>query len=782
MDDSFNNFKAFEEEDSVDLKHEVLKFLGYWPWFLVALIVTLFSAYTYLRFAPRIYQTSAKMKILDESDGLELPTSAFVFKRSNINLENEIEILTSYLILEQVAKELKLNTRFYEEGTIQTSQIAELPFDYEQMIHPDSITSSLAYSIIVKNNSFEITNLNTDNTFELLSDGHAASADKLPFKLKFDGKQALDKLIGKKYIVTYGSLKSAALSLKSKIQVEPIGEQSDLLELTMKGESDVLSELILNTLMDVFNKDGIKDRQSVSQRTMDFIDERFMSLAYELDSIEVSYRDFKQKNNVVDIVSDAELGIQQRTKSDEAVFNIENQLALEELLQDALNLNAESELLPANIGLENGSINTLINEYNEAVLEKDKLVSSAGSNNPTVKITAARIKDLRSNITRSLNAYHQQLKVSLSKLQKRNRKFVGQVAQIPQNEKLLKAIAREQQVKQSLYLLLLTKREEAAINNAITEPSIKVVENALSSIGPVTPKPNIVYAGALLGGLLIPFGILYLIFMLDTKLHGRDDITKIAPKIPVIGEIPNVKKKEDIIFDDPNARTALAESFRILSSNADYILPLADDGKGKVIFSTSTIKGEGKTFISLNLSLALSSINKSVLLIGADLRNPQIHTHIDQDKHKAGLSNYLHEPDSDWRASLISGFEKHPNHHILLSGSIPPNPAQLLTNGRFETLIEDAKDEYDYIVVDTAPTILVTDTMLISRLADATVYLVRADYTEKNLLKYSKELSESGKIKNMAYVINCVGASKSYGYGYSYGYNYGYNYGYGGKK
>ncbi|WP_370104058.1 GumC family protein, partial [Winogradskyella sp.] len=428
----------------------------------------------------------------------------------------------------------------------------------------------------------------------------------------------------------------------------------------------------------------------------------------------------------------------------------------------------------ANIGIENAGINTLISEYNQAVINKDKLKNSAGANNPTVKLAESQVADLKANINRSLRTYTSQLEASLRQLENRNQKFAGRVSQIPKQERLFKAIQRQQKIKESLYLLLLQKREEAAINEAITEPSIKVVENALSGTNPISPKPNIVYAGAILGGLLIPFGILYLMFMFDTKLHGKEDITKVASNIPVIGEIPDLKKKKDVIFTDPNDRSALAESFRILSSNVDYILPIKNGEKGKVIYCTSTIKGEGKTFVSLNLSLALSSINKKVLLIGADLRNPQIHSHIREDKQKSGLSNYLHDVDHNWKDSLIRGFEKHPNHHIILSGSIPPNPAHLLTNGRFKKLIEEAKEDYDYVVVDTAPTILVTDTMLISQLADATIYLARANYTEKNLLKFSKELSESGKIKNMAYVINSVGASKSYGYGYNYGYNYGY--------
>ncbi len=771
-----NNQYKFQEEEGVDIKRELAKYLRYWPWFVVSLIIALISAYSYLRFAPRIYQTTAKMKILDESEGLELPTSAFVFKRVNINLENEIEILTSYLILEKVARELQLNTRFFEEGTIQTTQISELPFGYTQIIHVDSIVNSMTYVIKVEDKGFEVTNVKTEKSFEIPNHNSDNANHNLPFKLKIEDKTLLKKLIGKKYIIKYGPLKSTALSLKSRIKVEPIGEQSDLLKMTIKGESKVRSEWILNTLMDVFDKDGINDRQLVSKRTIDFIEERFIYLAEELDSIESDRKEFKQQNNLVDLTADAELGLQQRTKSDEEVFQIENQLALAELLQNALQSSSDDGLLPSNIGLDSGNINSLINQYNIAILDRDKLTSSAGENNPTVQLVKSKITDLRSNLTRSLNSYTQQLRVSQSQLRKRNSRFIGQVSRIPEKEKLLRSIERQQNIKESLYLLLLQKSEEAAINLAITEPSIKVVDYAISGAGPISPKSNIVYAGAILGGLLIPFGLMYLLFMFDTKLHGKEDIVKHNNNIPIIGEIPETKKKESLVFSNPNDRSALAESFRILSSNVNYLLPLSDgNSSGKVIYCTSTIKGEGKTYISINLSLALSSLNKRVLLIGADLRNPQIHSKIDVDKNSVGLSNYLHDQSFDWKNNLVKGFNKHPNHDILLSGSIPPNPSSLLTNGRFKELIEEAKDLYDYIVVDTAPTILVTDTMLISQLSDATVYIVRANFTDKKLLSFSKDLFESGKLKNMAYVINGVGNNKSYGY------NYGYNYGYGGK-
>ncbi|WP_323028522.1 polysaccharide biosynthesis tyrosine autokinase [Gelidibacter japonicus] len=773
MEDSFNKIQALEEEDNLDLKQEIRRYLRYWPWFVLSLVIALISAYVYVRFAPRIYQTYSKIKILDKSDGLELPTAAFIFKRSNINLENETEILTSYIIMNRVVRALNLNTSFYEEGTIRTTQQERLPFDYKQIIHPDSIKRSSSYKIKIKDKGLEITNEAGDASVSFNGFNTYIKAHDLPFEVNL-GSSAKSDFVGKTYMVTFRPIEATSLDLKSRIVVEPIGKQSDLLKISIKGESKELSENIINTLMEVFDRDGITDRQLISKRTIDFIDDRFVFLAQELDSIESGRQNFKQRNNLVDIKVDAELGLQQRTKSEEEVFQIESQLALSRLLKKSLTENTESGLLPANIGINNGGINELIANYNTVILNRDKLLNSGGANNPLVKQAETEIEELKTNLDRSLTNYVTQLEASMQQLENRNERFSGKVAQIPEKEKLLRAIDRQQHIKESLYLLLLQKREEAAINLAITEPSIKVVEHALTGGAPISPKSRVVYLGAFVGGLLIPFGILYLIFLLDSKLHSKEDITKINPRIPVIGEIPDIKKDKEFIFEDPNARSILAESFRILSSNVDYILPVSNDGKGKVIYCTSTIKGEGKTYVSINLSLALSSINKKVLLIGADLRNPQIHAHIHEGKDTPGLSNYLHDVNHSWRDTLVSGFEKHPSHRIMLSGTIPPNPAHLLTNGRFTKLIEEAKEEYDYIIVDTAPTILVTDTMLISQLADATVYIARADFTERNLLKFSRDLSETGKLKNMAYVINSVGASKSYGYSYNYGYNYGY--------
>ena len=762
-----------QEDQGETIKTQVRKYLRYWMWFVLGVVLAFIGAFLYLRYTPKVYKSSAKIKILNKTKGLELPSEAFIFNRSNINLDNEIEVIKSYRIMEKVVDSLGLDKRYYEEGNVLTTEIDRLPFQLLPKDNQEVNFNAKSYLISISSNAFEVVVENQSDVLVFPGFDTRKSNHKLPFELSILDSVKISLLQGKTFKLIYGSSSDMTKGLKNSIGISMLGD-SDLLELTYASQSIAKNERILNTLIEVFNEDGINDRQDISRRTIDFIDKRFLLLAEELDSIETGISDFKRKSNLVTVESDAALGLSQRTLSENELFSVESQIILSDLLEeDITNPNNDSDLLPSNIGLTNTSVNELVNTYNTLVFERDNLIASAGENNPAVIILNQKLKDLKANIYMSITSYKVQLQASKKQLMGKNSKYASKVYSLPAKEKIILEIKRQQEIKQTLYLFLLQKREEAAINLAITEPSIKVVEDAISSGIPISPNSKNIYIMAVLAGLLIPFGIIYAINLLDTKVRGREDIVEINSQIPVVGELPKVKQ-EDLVFSDPDDNSIQSEAFRILSSNVDYILPVKEGKKGKVIYCTSTIKGEGKTYVSLNLSLALSSINRKVLLIGADLRNPQIHTHIAEDKHKPGLSNYLHDVNYNWKDSIIKGFDKHPNHDIILSGSIPPNPAHLLTNGRFEKLIEEAKLEYDYVIVDTAPTILVTDTMLISQLADATIYLVRANYTEKNLLNFSKGLFESGKLKNVAYVLNSVDTQKSYGYGYNYGYNYGY--------
>ena len=766
---------SFETENNsiFNLKYEFFKYLNYWPWFILSVTVAFAVSFLYLRYAPKEFNTNAKIKILDEKSGLELPTTALIVNRSNINLENEIQILTSYPILSGVVDQLGLCAQFYEKGHVRYIPLVELPFEFKSSYSKESIIEQNQFGITAEESSFKITNEGTGLELSFSGFDTTKSDHQLPFELKWSSEFTKHQLIGRNFEIRFVPKKYVVQSLKSKIRIEPIGERSDLLSLNMKGENSLISEQVLNTLIEVFNQDDILDRQLIWKRTIDFVEKRFVNLSDELDSIESYKKNFKIDNNLVDISMDVTESLGQRSKSDEKLFEVENQIEISNLIKNSLLNSSESySLLPANIGVESVSINSMLKEFNTLVLQRQKLINSAGDNNPTVILLEGNLKDLKTNIENSISAYLNQLNSTKKQLSSRNEIFQSKVSGIPKIEQQLRAIERQQSIKEELFIFLLQKKEEASVNLAVTEPTLKVVEYSISDTYPISPKPRIVYLGAFIVGLLLPFGILYIVFLLDTKIHNKLDMDLYANETPVIAEIPMINEGMNTVFSNPNDRSTLAESFRILTTNIDFIVP---SKKGcKVIFCTSTIKGEGKTFISLNFSLALASLNNKVLLIGADLRNPQLHTYAKINKNRPGLSNFLIDPSIGLSSLTMNVFEKQSNHDILLSGTIPPNPAHLLANGNFETLIEEAKSLYDYIVVDLAPTILITDTLLISHLADATICAVRANHTDKKLIPFSVNLSKTNRLKNMVYVINGVKENRSYGYSYNYGYKYGY--------
>ena len=572
---------------------------------------------------------------------------------------------------------------------------------------------------------------------------------------------------------------NASLSLQQNIQVTRAGEFSDVMVLSISSQLKDQNERILNSLIDVYNLDGVTDKQLVDRNTIEFIDQRFESLEEELNAIEEIKKTFKEENNFVDLKVSAPLSLEKQNRADVALFEIENQQVLTQMLLESLQ-RQNDELLPENIGVNNTSVNSIVNSYNAMVLERTKLLNSGGANNPNVLLLNKSIAKFRANLNRSLNDYSKQIEESIKQWKLRNQQYDNNVASLPLKEKQLREIERKQKIKESLYLLLLEKREIAAIKLAVTEPIVKVVDYALSSAGVVATKGKIIYLGAIALGLLIPFSILFVLFALDTKIHNRKDIEKEVSNANIIGEIPEVPRAQALLYTDPNERTILAEAARILSANLEFILSEKEKGKANVVLCTSSIQGEGKSFAAMNLSLAMASLNKKVLLVGGDLRNPQIHKYLKIDKKKGGLVNYLMDNSYDWKSSIIKSFENHPTHEILIAGILPPRPTQLLTNGNFEKLIEEAKSTYDYIVIDSAPTLLVTDTLLMAHLADITVYLTRANHTDKKIIAFYKDLKQKGKLKNLAIVINGLGPKNAYGYGYGYkyGYKYGYNYGY----
>jgi tyrosine-protein kinase Etk/Wzc len=765
------------EENSVDWLLEVSKYLRYWYWFVLSAVVFMLGANVYLRYTPNSYQTAAKIKILDNStNSFKMPTDAIsLFAKSKLNLENEVEVIKSHRIMQMVVQKLNLTTGYTQTGYVTSAELWEdRPFTIEWIGDDNTLTSkNIQLSIKPKDNGYVLSQ--GDEKVEVKQFGIVYKlAKEISYKITKNQNYNSSIPSTNEYGFRLLTPATAAAQLVGQIGVENIGKQSEILALTITGTNKYKSEAILNTLLDQFDWDGIRDRQLISQRTIDFVNERFVNLTRELDSIETGKEAYKRTNELSYLEADAGISAKIKSESDAEVFEVETQVELSKLLAKTLQSDKKISLLPANIGVTNSQINNLIEQYNALVLEREKGLLSAGEKNPITLAATQKIQELQQNILASVAAYQKQLGVTLAKynaLKSQNRSLYST---IPAKEKMLRSIERQQKIKETLYLLLLQKREEAAINKAITAPSIKVVDYAITGNAPVSPKRQIIFLAALLLGLLLPFGILYLYFLLDNKIHSKQDIERVVPETPVIAEIPNIKGDQMYITD--NDRSILAESFRILRTNINYLLPFKPYGEGQIVYVTSTIKGEGKTFTSVNLALILASMQKKVLLLGSDLRNPQLHKFLNLEREQKGVSGYLYDTSINWKSLLHERKLGNNNLDVILAGSIPPNPAELLSNGRFELLLSEVKQEYDYVIVDCAPTILVTDTLLISQLADVTLYLTRAGFTETRLLQFSKELKQLHKLKNMSYVLNNVGDSKSYGYNYSY--NYGYNYGY----
>ena len=761
------------EEESIDIKAELLKYIRFWPWFVLTAIFSLSSAFLILRYSDTIYNTQAKIKIIDdqEAKSVELDIASF-FKNSVINLENEMALFTSYRLLEKVVESLDLNVSYFQTGTINTQQKFNAPFKVNYK-SSEAQKKILEFSIEITNNGYLITNTETLKSINSEGFTYEGSDDEFPIKISPVENADFKTLVNPSYQITLNTVKESTIYLKEFISIVPEGDDSDLLVISLDYINGLQAESILNTLIKVYEADGIRDRQEVSKQTIAFIDERFGYLLSDLDSIEIGKQKYKQANNISFIEADAGLSIQKRSLKQEALFAIETQLLLSEVLKNSLVTTDGLQLLPANIGIESTTINKLVGDYNSSLLAYEKLKTSAGINNPTVSLLEANTKDLKNNISRSITGYVEQLNTTLAQNTTAQEKANTRFSSLPEQEKALRKIERQQTLKENLYLLLLQKREEAAISYAVTVSNVKVIDYAITNPIPIAPKKKIIYLGALLIGLLIPFGILYLKFLLSNKIRGLNDLKKLIKDTPILVEVPLVS------MGKTETTTEIQEVFRTLIQNLLFISPKKTD-EGTSILVTSSVKGEGKTFIAYNLAKGLAKNKKKVLLLGADVRNPKMHQYLNVAKTNKGFVDYIADDSIDYKPLIKTTEKESSNFDILISGSIPPNPSVILEDPRFEGLLEKLKASYDFIVVDSAPTLLVSDTLAFAPLMDTSLFVVRSEFTEQQIIQFSQSLIADKKIKNAAYILNGIDfANNSYSYGYGYSYNYGYGYGYG---
>ena len=764
-----------EDKESYDLRESVSKYIRYWPMFLGMVILCCAIAFAYVKYSPVIYKTEAKIKILEDAMKPSVVKDVISIANANPNnrlleIQNQIGIIKSFRLLYNVVSELKLDITYHKSNGIAYSEDLQVPFVVEKSISDELIKKPLKYVISLSNTAFNISD-DMGSQFVIPYSKTKSSKEGLPFSILLtDTINHISTYDDDKFKVILDSKKSTSLKLAEKLSVKT-ETNSEILKLSLNGESKQRSEEILNAIIDDFNKDGILDRQLVSRRTLEVIEKRFVFLAQELDSIEAGKQFFKQNQNISYIQSDAGVNLQKKSQAESEAVRLETQVSLSQLLKKTVTNEAEYSLLPSDIGLANSGLNEMVSTYNEMARERQRIITSVGSNHPTLLKLSKQLELSKLNILSTVNVYESQLALSLKRTNQEKNSEGYKFSRLPETERMLRSIERQQSIKENLYLLLLQKREEATIDYASTAPTIKVIEYGLTKIDPLWPKLTIVYPLGFLLGLVLPFLILYIRFTTDNNIHDRSEIENLNPEIPVVAEIPFFEK--DKKFIDENDRSVLAESFRILGANVTHLLALEEDDEvGKVVFVTSAIKGEGKSLIALNLSLAYASIGKRVLLVGGDLRNPTLHSYMNLEKNSTGLADYLLGKVVDFKDHLFEGFVSNPNHKIFLSGAVPSNVPILLSGKYFDYFIKQAKKDYDLIIMDTAPTMLVTDTLLISKHADITLFAVRAGVTDKNVMKFSKELNKTKKLNNMVYVMNAVGqihnSKLNYGYGYGY--------------
>lgn len=768
--------------ESISLREIVEKYLVHYKWFILSLIVFITLAYVkYITEIP-VYKSTAAILIKEKEKGNSInDLSGFedlgLFASSDNSLENEIQILSSRRLMTKVVKELKLNITYYvADSPYDKEYYPNFPVTFEieeSSVDLDKVSSRLRLSIL-SGSDFEVFG-SDDSTqgvkkfneafwVELGNEDRSVRAKIVISKNENFGQD----ISGENVIIVIRPLDLVVSSYMGKIEIEPVNERmSKVLKLSINEPVVSKGNYVLNNLIDQYNADGISDKDEIAQTTIDFLDLRIGLLSNELSTIEETAQQFRTRNRMVDGSTGSDIFLQSSSANEAELMEINTQRELVGYVLEEISGNIIGELLPANIGISDGAIIGMITEYNSLILQRKRILKSSSELNPIIVNLDSQLSELRRNLVGSLNSIKSSLEIRSNALYQQSGKINTRIASVPKNQMELKDIVRHLETKNTLYLFLLQKREESVLSNAVKVEKAKIIDEAYSNGIKVSPKKLTSLLGAVVLGLAVPFLFFYFREVLDTKVHGEKDLSRL--RIPYIGDIPLTTSKSKLFINESD-NSNIAESFRYLRTNLNFILD--DKSLGKTIFVTSTESKEGKTFTAINLASSLAISGKKTLLLAMDLRAPKISNYLDLElKTNKGVTNFLKY--SDIRVEdIIRPEAKIKNLDFISSGDIPPNPVELLMSSRLDILFDYIQNRYEYIIVDTAPVGMVTDTLQIAKYADLTLYVIRANYLDKRKLHIPEKLAKEKRLKNLLTLIN--GSDHSMGaYGYGYGYGYG---------
>lgn len=751
----------------------VFKYLVYFPLFIVSIGISLAIGHFYLRYQIPYYSSGISILIKDDKGGSRGSGNAdaldqIVLFKPRTNLANEIEILKSATLMEKVVRHLNLNTQYWIEGNLKRSETYNnRSFTYESISQKDT---TAAYSLVLQfnnNKNFQVQGLST----EWYKPGDTIHGQHGDFKINIPVGNGVDP--NYKYTVQWQPPFQTAVGIAGGLNVRQLNAQASILRIDLITEIPQKAVDILNGLIDAYNNATVENKNSVIDNTVRFIDGRLILLTSELGKVEQGLEDFRQKNEIIDIQTQGQGQYDELKGTEEKLNAQEVKIRLIDMVYNYLNDPSKRfNLVPSSLGIEDPTLQALITNYNQFQLQRDEKLKSMPAANPTIQLLDGQLESVRISILENLSNIKQPVESLRRSLLNEYNVLRSQVRAVPSKQRELLEIARQQGIKEKLYLFLLQKREESAITMASSTSNASSVDPASSSWAPVSPDRSGTMRTAFIIGLLIPLGFIYLRDLLNDKITSRTDILKVTG-MPIIGEISHHKMADRELVIGAKDRSVISEQFRMARTNLQYFII---DKKSPVILVTSSMAGEGKTFTSMNLGAVWAVANKKTVILELDLRKPKISKALGLLDRK-GISNYIvGDVKMEELPVKITNTE---NLFIVPAGPIPPNPSELLLDEKIGHLFGYLKSNFDIVIIDSAPVGLVSDAKVLSKYADSTVFVVRQRYTPRKRLENIDEVYVGKTFPNVNLLVNDVklsGANSYYGFGYGYGYGYGYNY------
>jgi len=792
-----NKYLALEEfEQPIDFLGIFIKYLLYWKWFVVSLIVCLLFATVYLKFTIPSYEVNTSVLLKDDTKGGgSLEMNAFkemgLYSQKN-NVNNELEELNKSILVEQVIRELGIYASYTRiEMFPIVSNLGIDPRYAKFGTYKDKILYGSECPVFVRLPDAYLNKMNETVEFQILIHPYGVYEFSGSFRNKEYNVKA--SISDKNVTLPFGKLNisrgefrpaedmimrvvlenpmNKADQILTQMKMELTSKITSVVNITFKTTNVKLGQDFLRKLIEIYNRNDLNDQSEMANTTAKFIDDRLMSLTRELGDVESKVENYKQDQGLTDIKSESDMFIQQTGDFAQKRLELGTQLAIVSDLDDYMHKKENRyQLIPSSSGIKSEGLNELINNYNKLLLQRNRLSRIASNSNQAMIDLTNQIESMFSTVQSSVRNEKNNLQIGQQDLLSKNRENTARIRAIPRQEREYTEIKRQQGVKEGLFLFLLQKKEEKYLNMSVVEPIAKLIDNVHGSGGPVSPKKSLIILFSFVIGLIIPISGIKIHDLLRYQIETKEELEELSI-VPVLGEIPKTEQKEKVLIKENNT-DSFTELVRLLRTNLLFVLESSDK---KVINIVSSLSGEGKTFVTINLAMSLALLDKRVLIIGLDLRKPKLAEYLNID-NESGITLYLTGHINKDQLFRSSGL--HPNLSVITAGPIPPNPNELLAKPALDKLISEIRDQFDYIVIDTAPMGVVSDSFTLNRLADVNLYVVRADFTPKRNIEEATNLHKNKKLKNMYFILN-AGDMKKNTYRYGYGKLHKTEYGYG---